>query len=161
MRLVFMKQQRQQAELDLLNNLDTCPEKPFLLSMFGLGPINAARILAHIGDISQYSSVKQLSKLAGIVPIQNESAGHTGQKTPMSKKGRNGLRAVTYRSVVSLLRHNQGFIKYVKNLQNRSGGNHPLRKREALGAAMNKLLRIIYALLVKRQPFDLAQAFAA
>ncbi len=40
----------------------------------------------------------------------------------------------------------------------RSARKHPLKKREALGAAMNKLLRVVYALLKKQVVFDPEQA---
>ena len=159
-RLVFLKKQRQKAEEDLQLCLESLEEKDFLLSIRGLGVINVAGLLAHIGDCCQYSSVKQLSKLAGIVPIENSSAGHSSSHTPMSKKGRRGLRAVTYRSVIALLRHNEWFARYTESLQKRPGGKNPLTRREAIGAAMNKLLRIIYALLTKRQTFDPLKAFA-
>ncbi len=70
----------------------------------------------------------------------------------MSKKGRSGLREVCYQAVVGLLRHNAEFQHYVQSLMLRRV--HPLNKREAIGAAMNKLLRIVYALLSKQQCFQ-------
>jgi transposase len=159
-RLVFVKAHRQQAQAHLVALFDRCAESRFLRSVYGLGAINAAGILAHIGDISQYSTVKQLPKLAGVVPIESSSATHSASNTPMSKKGRNGLRAVTYRAVIALLRHNQAFADHVKKLQQRPAGHNPLTKREAIGATMNKLLRIVYALLSKQRTFDPALAFA-
>lgn len=160
-RLAFLKGQHKMAEDELRTYFETFAEKEYLLSVRGLGPINAAGLLAEIGDCRTFSSVKQLAKLAGIVPTENSSAGHSAAFTPMSKKGRRGLRAVSYRSVIGLLRHNEHFIRYTKGLQTRPGGKNPLTRRSAIGAAMNKLLRIVYALLTKHQLFDPAIAFAA
>jgi transposase len=153
-RLTFLLHQRRQAEERLLGLLRQIPESALLLSIRGLGPVNAAGILAHIGDIRQYSGVKQLTKLAGLVPMEDRSAERRAARTPMSKKGRRGLRGVLWRAVVGLVRHNALFAAYVKRLCTRQAHAHPLHRREAWGAAMNKLLRIVYALLSKGEPFD-------
>ena len=158
-RLRFLLDQRQQAETYLTTLFRQFEESRFLLSMRGLGVVNAAGLLAHLGDIQQYSKVKQLAKLAGINPQENSSADHHAARTPMSKKGRRGLRAVLWRAVIALLRHNEAFKQYVHRLTNRAAQAHPLKKREAIGAAMNKLLRIVYALLRQRVLFDPAKAF--
>lgn len=157
-RLTFLIAQGEQAEAELIRWFRSCAEGRYLLSLRGLGPIHAAGLLAHIGAIDQYSGVKQLSKLAGITPTENSSADHSGTRTPMSKKGRRGLRAVLWRAVISLLRHNAVFAQYVHRLTHRPAAQHPLKKREAIGAGMNKLLRIVYALLKKRTCFDPAIA---
>jgi transposase len=157
-RLTFLVAQGQQAEAALVRWFGGFAEGRFLLSLRGLGVIHAAGLLAHIGEIDQYSGVKQLSKLAGITPTENSSADHHGARTPMSKKGRRGLRAVLWRAVIGLLRHNEVFAQYVHRLTSRPANEHPLKKREAIGAAMNKLLRIVYALLKKRTFFDAARA---
>jgi transposase len=157
-RLTFLVAQGQQAEAELTRWFHCCEESRYLLSLRGLGVLHAAGLLAHIGEIGQYSGVKQLSKLAGITPTEDTSADHHRARTPMSKKGRRGLRAVLWRAVISLLRHNEVFAQYVHRLTHRPAPQHPLKKREAIGAAMNKLLRIVYALLKKQALFDPATA---
>lgn len=158
-RLQFLANQRQHAETYLTTLFRQCPESRYLLSIRGLGVVNAAGILAHLGDIQQYSQVKQFAKLAGINPQESSSADSHAARTPMSKKGRRGLRAVLWRAVVALLRHNGSFQQYVQRLTGRAASKHPLKKREAIGAAMNKLLRIVYALLRRQVEFDPARAF--
>jgi transposase len=159
-RLAFLHAQRQLAHAQLLEIFDQHTESRYLLSIPGLGATNAAGLLAHIGDIRRYSSVKQLPKLAGIVPTENSSAQHTARCTPMSKKGRPDFRLVLYRAVLGLLRHNQTIQDYVRRLTQRPAAAHPLQKGEAVGAAMTKLLHIIYALLTKQQLFDPQRATA-
>lgn len=159
-RLAFLQTQRQLAEDHLLDIFYQHTESQYLLSIHGLGAVNAAGILAHIGDVRAYSSAKQLPKVAGIVPIESSSAGHTASRTPMSKKGRPDFRLILYRAVIGLLRHNASINQYVTRLTTRSVAAHPLKKKEAVGAAMNKLLRIVYALLTKKQMFAPALAAA-
>lgn len=159
-RLAFLQMQRQMAEDHLLDIFYQHSESQYLLSIHGLGAVNAAGILAHIGDIRAYSSAKQLPKVAGIIPIESSSAGHMASRTPMSKKGRPEFRLILYRAVIGLVRHNESIKHYVTRLTTRSVAAHPLKKKEAVGAAMNKLLRIVYSLLTKRQMFDPALAAA-
>jgi transposase len=153
-RLAFLVGQGERAEAELSKLFHHFEESRYLLSLRGLGVVNAAGLLAHLGEIRQYSGVKQLSKLAGIIPTEDRSADRCSARTPMSKKGRRGLRAVLWRAVIALLRHNEVFAQYVKRLTERATKRHPLKKREAIGAAMNKLLRIVYALLKQRVLFD-------
>ena len=159
--LAFVHGQRQSAEDQLIAAFAGFPESSYLRSIEGLGSLNGAGLLADIGDIGQYSNCKQLPKLAGVVPTQSQSADHSSARTPMSKKGRPLLRLVAHRAVVSLLRHNAVFKAYVQRLMTRAGGHNPLTKREAMGAAMNKLLRIVYSLLHGQQMFDAKKALAA
>jgi len=159
--LLFVHGQRQWAEDQLVAAFAGFTESKYLLSIHGLGSVNAAALLADIGDIRHFSNCKQLSKLAGVVPSENQSADNASSSTPMSKHGRPILRMVAHRAVVSLIRHNDVFKQYVQRLKERPAGEHPLRTRAAMGAAMNKLLRIVYALLSKRQMFDAKIALAA
>lgn len=158
-RLQVLLHQRQQAEAYLTTLFLQCEESRYLLSIRGLGVVNAAGLLAHLGDIRQYSRVKQLAKLAGVHPQEHTSAARRAARTPMSKKGRRGLRSILWHAVIALLRHNAAFQGYVQRLMERPAPEHPLKKREAIGAAMNKLLRIVYALLRQRVLFDPAKAF--
>jgi transposase len=150
--LSFVQTQVSEAEIALRQCFATCSESRWLNSIFGLGVINAAGVLAEIGDIQRFSGVKQLTKLAGIQPIEDSSAERRAGHTPMSKKGRSGLRKIAFRAVIGLLRHNQVFQQYVARLHTRT--THPLTKRQAIGAAMNKLLRVVYTLLKRQEVFD-------
>lgn len=160
-RLCYTMAQLQQAEDHVAEIFHRCSESRYLLSIPGLGLINSAGLLAHIGDISKFSSVKQLPKLAGIIPTEDSSAGHATGDAHISKKGRPNFRLVLYRSVLGLLRHNPVFKQYVTGLTGRAAHNNPLKKKEAMVAAMNKLLRTVYALLTKRQMFCLTDGHAA
>lgn len=150
--LSFLQTQVVQAETALRQSFEACSESRWLKSIFGLGSINAAGLLAEIGDIQRFSGVKQLTKLAGIQPIEDSSAERHLGRTPMSKKGRSGLRKIAFRAVIGLLRHNNLFQQYVERLHTRA--SQPLTKRAAIGAAMNKLLRVVYTLLKRQELFD-------
>lgn len=55
-------------------------------------------------------------------------------------------------AAIGLIRNNDAFPLDYEGLRNREG--KPLRKMKAMGAVMNKLLRVVYALLKKGESFD-------
>ncbi|MFO8192491.1 MAG: IS110 family transposase [Bacillota bacterium] len=148
--LEMLERQLEDVEASLLQTFFGLPEAPYLLSVDNLGQITSAIILAEIGDPSRYSNGSQLVKLAGIQPVQNTSGRKTRSRTPMSHKGRSRLRTALYFAVLRLIQHDDNFARLYRRFQQRD--KNPLTKMQALGALMNKLLRILWALM-KHQTF--------
>lgn len=136
---------------------DQTQEAKYLLSIRGLNYISVAGILAQTGPFHSYSYAKQLIKMAGNNPTETESAGKRSPYTPISKKGRPGLRHCLWNAVISLLRHNPEFRDWVKKLRERPAHGHPLNKKESIGAAANKLLRLAFALVKNKSFYRLPQ----
>jgi transposase len=118
-----------------------------MLSVPGLGAIAAATILSEIGDPSHYRQAKQLIKLAGTQPVPNASGRKSRSKTPMSHQGRPRLRTALFFAAMRLVRFDEAFARQYRHLQTRD--KNPLCKMQALGVLMNKLLRILWALMRK------------
>jgi len=144
--------QIKEVEAQMIEQFLALEESIYLLSIKGIGPITGAGILAEIGDISTYQSVKSLPKLGGINPSQNDSGVHRGTHTPMTKKGRARLRRVVYQAALCCIAHNPVFQADYRRLRERK--RNPLPKMKAVGAMMNKLLRVVYALLKERRTFE-------
>ncbi|MFV2045207.1 MAG: IS110 family transposase [Anaerolineales bacterium] len=142
--------QRQLVEVctALLDTFWALPEAPYLVSVHGLGKITAAIILAEIGDPRNYRSGNQLIKLAGTQPVTNISGRKSRSRTPMSHKGRPRLRTALFFAVMRLVQVDDAFAREYLRLQRRK--KNPLTKMQALGALMNKLLRILWALVRDR-----------
>ncbi len=130
--------------------VDAVPESRHMLSVPGLGYLSVAGIIAGLGPISQYRNGRQLVKMAGTNPTQRESAGKSSRRTPMSKHGRADLRWCLWPAVVSLLRCNPDFRAWAKNKQDCQAHAHPLHRREVIGAGINRLLRLVFALVSKQ-----------
>jgi transposase len=128
-----------------------------MLSIPGLGYLTIAGIIAGLGPLSNYTNGRQLIKMAGMNPTQKESAGKSSRHTPISKQGRSSLRWCLWPAVVSLLRHNTDFRDWAKARQERAANAHPLHRREVIGAAINRLLHIIFALVKKRSFYQMPQ----
>lgn len=136
----------------LIGLVNALPESRYMLSVQGLGYLTAAGILAGLGPFSSYTNGRQLVKMAGMNPTEKESAGKSSSYTPISKQGRSGLRWCLWPAVVSLLRHNADFRAWSKARQERPANANPLHRREVIGAAINRLLHLVFA-LVKKQSF--------
>jgi len=146
--LEHLRRQLRQAEEALTEVFLALPEAEYMLSMHGLGIITAAIILSEIGDPSHYSQAKQLIKLACTQPVPNASGRKSRSKTPMSHKGRPRLRTALFFAALRLVQVDDAFARQYLHLQTRD--KNPLCKMQALGALMNKLLRILWTLMRKR-----------
>jgi transposase len=148
----LLDDQIEEVEAQLIEQFLASEESKYLLSIKGIGPITGAGILAEIGDISTYQNAKALTKLGGINPSQSDSGTHRGTHTPMTKKGRARLRRVVFQAALSCIAHNPAFQADYRRLRERK--HNPLPKMKAVGAMMNKLLRVVYALLKERRTFE-------
>jgi transposase len=146
--LQVLQQQLEEIRAAQVDTFLALPQSDYLLSVPGLGVITAAKILSEIGDPSNYTSSRQLVKLAGTQPVPNTSGRKTRSKTPMSHKGRPRLRTALFFAVMRLVQVDETFARDYLHLQTRE--KNPLTKMQALGVLMNKLLRILWALMQNR-----------
>ena len=122
-----------------------------ILKIKGLGLRTVMGIFAEIGDITRFTSVKPIQKLAGLALVEDSSGKKTG-KTVISKRGRKRLRYHLYQSALVLIGHNDEFRKVYDYYRTRE--NNPLKKMQALMAVACKLLRLLYAMITKGIIYD-------
>ena len=159
--IAFLVEKRRLLEQQLSHMNDTLArlvhetmEGKYLLSIIGLSHISVAGIIAELGPFSSYQNAKQLIKMAGSNPTESESGGKRRSHTPISKQGRPVLRHCAWTAVIPMLRFNPDFRDWAKKLRERPAHSNPLSGREVMVAAVNKLLRLAFA-LVKKQTFYL------
>ena len=160
-RIRLNEEQIEKTEDMLVGLVDSIKDSQYLLSVRGLSYITVAGLLAELGPLSSYQNAKQLIKMAGTNPTEAESAGKRGSHTPMSKKGRPGLRWCIWMAAISLLRHNLDFRSWANQRRERPVHAHPLKNREVIGAAANRLLRLAYALVRKQALYRAPQMLEA
>jgi len=134
-------------ERKLVGLVDETEEGKYLLSIRGLNYTAVAGLLAELGCFKAYRSAKQMIKMAGSNPTESESAGKRSSHTPMSKKGRPVLRYCAWTAVIPMLRFNPDFRAWAKQRRERPAHANPLSGREIVGAALNRLLRLAFALV--------------
>lgn len=157
--LEVLRWQHERTQAALLETFAALPESRYLLSMHGLGAVSAAFILGEIGDPRNYRNAGQWVKLAGIQPVPNLSGQKKNSRTPMSHKGRSRLRTTLYFAVLRLIQFDDAFARQYQRFQQRK--KNPLSKMEALGALMNRLLRILWALVRHQRLYDPDYQWAA
>jgi len=148
----LIRQQIRVMEGMLVKLVDETEEGKYLLSIRGLNYTAVAGLLAELGCFKLYRSAKQMIKMAGSNPTESESAGKKRSKTPMSKQGRPLLRYCAWAAVIPMLRFNPDFRAWAKQRRERPAHANPLNGREIVGAALNRLLRLAFA-LVKNQAY--------
>lgn len=124
-----------------------------LITIPGVGPVTASSIIAEIGEITNFSSEKQLVKLAGLDLYGSESGISIHSLRHITKRGRRTLRTVLYQAAIACIRLN----KHLKACYLKLLANQPNKKKvkpKAIVAIACKLLRIIYRMLTEKKPFD-------
>ena len=143
--LELLQRQRKEACAAMSEVFLALPEAPYMLSVRGLGPLSAAVILSEIGDPSRFRQARQLVKLAGLQPVPNTSGRKCRSRTPISHQGRTRMRTALFYTVLRLIQIDPAFARHYRHLQQRE--HNPLLKMQALVVLMNKLLRILWALM--------------
>lgn len=122
-----------------------------LCSIPGVGETTAQNLLAEIGDLSRFDSVKQVVAYAGLAPAERSSGTSVRGKTMINKHGSQRLRKSLYMPAVVAVKHNP----VVRELYQRliASGKKPIC---AIVACMRKLLHIAYGVLKNKKQFDAA-----
>jgi transposase len=145
-------------ERTLVRLVDETEEGKYLLSIRGLNYTAVAGLLAELGCFKAYQSARQMIKMAGTNPTESESAGKKRARTPMSKQGRPVLRYCAWTSVIPMLRFNSDFRAWAKQRRERPVHANPLGGREVVGAALNRLLRLAFAMVKNKTYYQVSKA---
>jgi transposase len=135
----------------LVELIKTTVEYEWLSTVPGLGDTTIVDLLAEIGSFSHYQDPRQLIKLAGLTLRENSSGQHKGQKR-ISKRGRRKLRALLFRVMMPMIRHNEAFRRLHEYYTNRK--DNPLRKKQSIVVLCGKLLKVLHGISTKHKAFD-------
>jgi transposase len=127
------------------------PNAGKLLEIKGIGMVTAAVIVSEIGDIHRFRNPRQILKMAGLSLRENSSGKHKG-KTTISKRGRKRLREGLFRAMIPILASNTEFRAL--HQRNLTRENNPLNKMQSIIALCGKLIRVIFAILIKGYDYD-------
>jgi transposase len=131
-------------------------QQQLLCSIPGVGAWTAARVLAEIDEIRTALTARQLAAYAGLTPRERTSGSSVRHPPRLAKTGNSRLRRALYFPAMVAMRHNPAVHALAERL--RARGKRPM---VIVGAAMRKLLHLIYGVLKSGKPFDPALALAA
>jgi transposase len=139
------------AEARMCAVLDELGLTALAASIEGLSAVGAAVILAETGDLARFGSARAVVKHAGLNPAENTSATLAGQAR-ISRRGRPGLRTAAWRAAWPGVRHNRVLAARYAHLTGRDGNR--LSDGQARAACAAALLRWLWAVITRRQPWD-------
>lgn len=118
-----------------------------IISIFGIGDLSAAMIIAELKDITRFNNIKQINASCGLDPTIVQSGKSINYHGPISKRGNRYARKILFncsRNIITLSakldKENSIYVYYQKKKQE---GKHYYA---CLTACSTKLIRIIYAL---------------
>ncbi len=128
-------------EKKMPDHLHQIPYSRSILSIKGIGEVTAAGLIGEVGDFRKFTTLSEITKLAGLDLFEISSGLHQGNRR-ISKRGRPLLRKLLYGtavhmvSPVGIMRQTyQGYL------------DRGMIKKKALIAITRKLLRLIFALV--------------
>jgi len=139
---------------DLVEQQQTFREELALItSIPGIAEHTAVKLMAEMYDLATYPDANAADADAGLSPAKHESGGclpgAVHRKPKLSKVGKASVRGALYLPAMNAIRHNP----IVKQLADRlkAKGKPPM---VIIGAAMRKLLHLVYGVLKHKTPFD-------
>lgn len=140
----FLKDQMRQL-YQKINDTDS-----LLTSIEGIGRETAIVLEAYFGDVNRFPNAKKFVAFFGMNPTVNKSGKKKKGESYLEKKGSGVVRHKLYMATInSIMRHQAPIYAYYKRLV--AAGKPRL---VAIGAAMRKLLVIMYNMLKKQEKFD-------
>ena len=125
------------------------PKDSLLTTISGISKEVAVVLEAYFGDVHRFPNSKKFVAYFGLNPTVNQSGKKTWDAY-MEKKGSGVVRHKLYMAILGIIRHQEGPIyAYYQRLVIAGKA-----KLVAIGAAMRKLLVIMYTMLKNQTPFD-------
>lgn len=128
-----------------------------LMSLPGIGPINATLLFSHLGDPARFPNGRQFSASLGLVPRQHSSGGRN-QLMGITKRGNGEVRKQLVHGARAALRqfqrqeHPDRLSRWACSLAARLG------QRKAIVALANKMARICWSLLAHERRYQPQEA---
>ena len=130
--------------------------RDLLQSIPGIGPTTSAMVLAEFGDVERFGDARHMASFCGLTPRHRQSGSSVRGKSRLSKTGSSRIRKGLYMPALVAMKHNPVVAALRERLQGYGKCNMVI-----VGAAMRKLVHIIFGVLKNGRPFDPAVAIAA
>jgi transposase len=147
----YLNEQIEDVDRDLTSQLREDENAARLLSIPGIGPITASLLASEVGNVAQFAGGRNFAASIGLVPRQHSTGGHS-VLCGISKRGDKHLRHLLVqgaRAVMQRVNHRTDRLgEWIRSMLTRRHAN------VVACAVANKLARIAWAVLTKRQSYD-------
>jgi transposase len=151
-----IKKIRAEIEDHIGRDPDLRNKKELLLSIPGIGDKTVATVLSYFSSILRFDNAKKLASFCGVAPREYQSGTSVNGRGAMSKIGSSHLRKSLFLPAMVALKYNPALRGLQKRLSEKGKP-----KMVIIGAAMRKLIHIIYGVLKNNTPFDENRAFSS
>ncbi len=135
------------------SHIDSHPDlkarRDLLESIDGIGEVTISRFLAVVIDPQRFDSARSLAAFLGLTPIHRVSGSSVRGRSKMSKAGNARFRKALFFPAMVAIRYNPIVREFAKRLA--LAGKS---KKLIIGAAMRKLVHIMYGVMRSGKPFD-------
>ena len=149
----FLNDELNILETQIQEHIDCYPtlrkQRDLLVSIPGIAKKSAAKIIAELPDLSRFASADQVVAFAGLSPQQHISGSSVRKRPKLTPIGKRPLKTAIFYPALSALRCNPIVCALKQRLQKK---NKP--KMVIVGAAMRKMMRLVYGVLKSGKPFD-------
>jgi hypothetical protein len=128
---------------EVIRLAEQTPEYETVLSMYGVGEITAAQLIAEIGDVRRFANRSSLIAFAGVDPEIRESGKHKPNSSSTTKRGSPHLRKTLFQVVSTYLKKSPADEAVYQFLDKKRSEGKPFYVY--MTAASNKFLRIYFA----------------
>jgi len=131
------------------NHPDLKHKKELLETIPGIGEATINVVLSEFSDISRFDNAKKLASFIGLAPRHRLSGTSVRGRSSMSKVGNGQIRKALLMPAMVAMKYNPVLIQMRERLL--AAGKS---KMLIVGAAMRKLVHIIYGVLKNDRPFN-------
>lgn len=144
-----IKKLRQDIQDHIDDDPDLKQQKDLLLSIPGIGDKTVATLLSYFSTINKFDNAKKLASFCGVAPREFQSGSSVKGRGGMSKIGSAQLRKALFLPAMVAIRYNPTIIKLKERLTRQGKA-----KMVIIGAAMRKLIHVIFGVLKNNTPFN-------
>lgn len=150
--LAFLDTERERLAHEIDDHIDRHPrlkdDKRLLESIPAVGDKTARLALALLHDGTRFRHAREAAAYLGLNPVEYRSGTSVARKPRLSKRGDGRIRAQLYMAAVVATRHNPDVRALYLRLVAKGKS-----KMSALGAAMRKLVHIMFGVLKHQTPY--------
>ena len=128
-------------ENQMLEQLEHIPYMDSIVSIKGIGLVTAAGLIGEVGDFRKFTTISEITKLAGLDLYEISSGRQKGQRR-ISKRGRPLMRKLLFFAAINAVKSKGIMHKKYQQMLDRG-----MLKMKALVAISRKLLGLIFAIV--------------
>lgn len=137
-----------QIQILVLKHTTLQKASSLLRSIPGFGTVNSLTVLAEVPHLATFERARDAAAFAGVTPCVQQSGTSVRGRGRMSKEGSAPLRKALYMAALNVICRPNPLREFYLQMVARGKS-----KACALGALMNKLMRIAYGVIKHQTPF--------